>query len=323
MSDRMATYAGSATLARSITWKGSKHFFYIALLLADRDLVDDCFRAYAYFRWADDVIDVTLQSDSERIAFAEGQKEIIRRLYAGEFPARLSAEERMLADLVSHDREPNSGLRSFIHEFMWVLAFDACRSGATVSQTDLAEYTSRLATAVMDGIQYFIGKGHPYPMPPERIRAVTGAHITHMLRDMRQDLSAGIINIPRESLASYGLDPAHADPETLRTWVRERVGEARSEFREGRRYIDSLAVLRCKLAGIWYCAKFERVLDAIERDGFRLREDYSDRGGFAAWMEMIWLGIAAIVRHASARIPLIFWRDDSKQKPSNLAVDNI
>jgi hypothetical protein len=39
------------------------------VLLADRALVDDCLRAYAYFRWADDAVDIALQSEKERTDF--------------------------------------------------------------------------------------------------------------------------------------------------------------------------------------------------------------------------------------------------------------
>ena len=54
----------TATLARSITWASSKQSYIIARLLVDKDLVNDCLRAYAYFRWADDVIDVSAQKGS-------------------------------------------------------------------------------------------------------------------------------------------------------------------------------------------------------------------------------------------------------------------
>jgi phytoene/squalene synthetase len=314
----------SAGLARSISWKGSKQLFFISLLLADRNLVDDCLRAYAYFRWSDDVIDLVLHSDAERGAFAHRQEELIRSFYGGEIPAQLSPEESMLADLISRDREPDSGLHSFIRHFMWVLAFDARRAGVVVSQAELTEYTNRLAVAVMDGIQYFVGHSFPYPKPPDRILAVTGAHITHMLRDMRQDLAAGIINIPRESIHAYGLDPANPDGESFRAWVRDWVGEARRNFREGRGYIESLGVLRCKLAGIWYCARFERVLDTIERDGFRLRAEYHDRKELAAWLEMIWLGMKTIVRHVISKLSVPFLKHDpEKPEPSNARIDNV
>jgi hypothetical protein len=45
----------TATLAQSITWAGSKQAYYTARLMVDKDLVNDFYRAYAYFRWADDI----------------------------------------------------------------------------------------------------------------------------------------------------------------------------------------------------------------------------------------------------------------------------
>ena len=59
----------SAALARSITWKSSKQSYFTTVLLADRALVDDCLRAYAYYRWADDAVDIALQSEKERTDF--------------------------------------------------------------------------------------------------------------------------------------------------------------------------------------------------------------------------------------------------------------
>ena len=96
----------TARLARSITWASSKQSYLTARLLADRDLVDDCLRAYAYFRWADDMIDISLSGEAARTAFIERQKTLIDALYRGERPEDLSPEEAMLADLIAHDRRP-------------------------------------------------------------------------------------------------------------------------------------------------------------------------------------------------------------------------
>lgn len=293
----------TAALARSITWKGSKQYFFIATVLSDRDLTADALRAYAYFRWADDVIDLQMTTAAERTAFARKQEAVINSLYRGEALANPLPEERMLADLIAHDPDPASGLGSFIRNFIWVLSFDAARSGKPVSRAEMETYTEKLAVAVMDGLQYFMGRRTAYPRTPTRTRSVVGAHITHMLRDVGEDIQAGIINIPREDLAA-GVDPAQPESEAFRAWVRERVTVARAAFREGRPYIESLTVLRCKLAGILYCARFERVLDCIEADGYRLRAEYGRRRELAAWLEMIRLGIGVILRHVfSRRLP--------------------
>jgi hypothetical protein len=132
-----------------------------------------------------------LQSEKERTAFITRQKMLVEKLDMTERIMDLCPEEQMLADLIGHDRSPESGLHSFICNFMAVIEFDSNRMGRLVNSHELATYTNQLATAVMDGLQYFIGHGHPYPKTPERVMAVTGAHITHMLRDMLEDLSSG------------------------------------------------------------------------------------------------------------------------------------
>ena len=53
----------TAALAESITRTGSKQTYYTARLMVDKDLVSDFCRAYAYFRWIDDIIDISSQSD--------------------------------------------------------------------------------------------------------------------------------------------------------------------------------------------------------------------------------------------------------------------
>lgn len=289
-------------LANSITWAGSKQSYLTARLLVDRDLVDDCLRAYAYFRWTDDVVDVFFQSSTERTEFITRQKVLIQELYRGKRPADLCPEEELLADLVAHDRGPNSGLRSFIYNFMAVIEFDANRNGRLVTRHELATYTTWLATAVMDGIQYFIGNGHPYPKTPDRTMAVVGAHLVHMLRDTLEDLPVGFVNIPLEDIQRCGIRLEEVESESFRLWVHEQVDRAQACFQEGKGYIDSLDVLRCKLAGAWYCARFEWFLNAIQCDGYHLRRAYPERHSILAWAEMARLGFSITLRHIAGRI---------------------
>ena len=287
----------TAALARSITRASSKQTYYTARLLVDKGLVNDCYRAYAYFRWADDIIDVSSQSDDECISFIRRQRELIDRLYRKERPDNLSPEEEIVADLISHDREGNSGLRSFICNFLAIIEFDAYRKGRLISHQELTWYSNSLGKAVTDGLQYFIGNGHPYPVTDNRLLAAIAAHIAHLLRDMLLDTADGFINIPREYLEAHGISPEDVDSPPFRAWVRERVEQARQYFREGKRYLDELDVLRCKMAGYWYCARFEGVLDAIERDGYILRAEYNERRKLSAWLRMAWLGVSITLRH--------------------------
>src|SRR5690606_27093179 len=103
----------------------------------------------------------------------------------------------------------------------------------------------------------------------------------HMLRDLAEDLAAGYVNVPVEVTDVAGRVPAsladlHAP--VLRGWVRDRVELARACFATGREYLARVESPRCRLAGHAYVARFEWVLDAIERDGYRLRAAYPERG---------------------------------------------
>jgi phytoene/squalene synthetase len=289
----------SSTLAHSITWKSSKQSYLTARLLADRDLVDDCLRAYAYFRWADDEIDIRLQSKNERDEFISRQKSIIDRSYQGAIFPDVSPEEMLVVDLIDHDRSQSSGLHSFITNFMAVIEFDNNRRGRLISRAELELYTSHLATAVMDGLQYFIGNGFPYPKNPERTMAVTGAHITHMLRDMSEDIPNGIINIPIESISEYDITIDYLNNGPFQKWVVDQTVRARQAFENGKNYIASIGVLRCKLAGVWYLARFNCILNAIEREGYQLRLEYPERHCFPTWLEMFRLGIEVSIEHVT------------------------
>jgi phytoene/squalene synthetase len=305
----------SGDLARAITCARSKQTYITARLLVDRDLAEDCLRAYAYLRWVDDVIDEESPTNEERIAFITRQRQNVERLYKGERPEDLAPHEEMVADLIEHNPQVDNGLHSFICNFLEVLEFDARRKGRLISQNELAWYSRCLGKSVTDGIQFFIGNRHVYPDTDGRYLAATAAHITHMLRDMKEDLGEGFINIPREYLEACGLDrPVSVqviDSFWMRAWVQEQVALARACFCAGKRYLDQLDILRCKIAGYWYCARFEVVLDAIERDGYILRDEYNERRRARAWLKMARLGICLALDHTFQRLGTI--RGDHRQ----------
>jgi phytoene/squalene synthetase len=287
----------SGVLAREITRNGSKQTYYTAKLLVDGDLEQDCYRAYAYFRWVDDYIDEDAGSQEERVSFIDRQSLIVSQLYNGNSPKRLDQKETIIRDLIQQHRDPSSGLRSFIDNFLAILKFDAQRKGNLISQTELDWYTKTLGVSVTDCIQYFIHNGHEYPKTECQYLAASAAHITHMLRDLLEDLSNGFINIPREYLVRHNLDPLELDPVQVQDWVKQRVDLARSYFREGKKYLDTLSVWRCKIAGYWYCARFERILTTIEKDNYELRRGYKKEGMLSAWLRIVLLSVNVTLRH--------------------------
>jgi phytoene/squalene synthetase len=270
--------------------------------MVDSDLVDDALRAYAYFRWVDDFVDLHSQTKAESTSFTARQKEIIDSLFRGDRPPDLAPEEEMIADMIECHRMQESGLHSYIRKMMGIIDFDAHRRGTLISGEKLAWYSQTLGSSVVDAIQFFIGRKHSYPEANERYQAGIAAHIAHMLRDMRQDIADGFVNIPREYLDLYDLKPDDFEHPTFRAWVRRRVDQARIMFQQGKHYLDTLKVLRVRIVGDWYAARFDGVLDTIESDDYVLREDYGNRRRLGNWLRMASVAVSTTVRHMRNRI---------------------
>lgn len=279
-------------LAPAITRSASLQTFYTVRFLVDKDRVLDAYRAYAYFRWVDDQLDGGGWNAATRLAFVERQAALVDQCYRGDWPQHLQAEERLLVDLIQNDQEPDSGLQSYIRHMMAVMAFDAERRGHLITEAELHHYTIWLATAVTEALHYFIG--HDCAAPHNRMRclAAAGAHITHMLRDTMEDIEAGYFNIPREVVERTGISPDDVTSAPYRAWVMSRVQLAREYFRAGRAHLAHVESLRCRIAGYAYMARFEGVLDAIERDGYRLRSSYPECKGLGKGLEMGWLALS-------------------------------
>jgi len=287
-------------LAPSITREASTQTYFTIRYLVDNPLVADAYRAYAYFRWVDDVLDQEQLAGTDRLAFLARQQEIITRCCQGDWPAGLRPEEKLVADLIHNDRTEHSGLRIYINQMMAVMAFDANRKGRLISQEELAAYTRSLATAVTEALHYFIGHDDGSPQDETRYYAVTGAHITHMLRDAIEDAAVGYYNIPKDYLEANGICPTDVNHAAYRSWVHSQVQLARAYFATGRSYLARVENFRCRLAGYAYIARFEVVLDAIEKDDYRLRSAYPERKSKKAGLRM---SLAAFKQAIASSLP--------------------
>ena len=197
----------NAVPASLITKAASTQTYYTIRFLADRDRVDDAYRAYGYFRWVDDTLDAASASDSDRRLFLERQQFLLESCYRGEPPRVANPQEQMLIELVRQEREKNSGLRIYLRNMMRVMDFDVRRRGRLISQVELTDYTRWLASAVTECIHYFVGHDAFSPHDATRYLAVSAAHVVHMLRDTFDDAQLGYYNIPREVLEAHHIGP--------------------------------------------------------------------------------------------------------------------
>jgi len=283
------------TPASAITKAASKQTYYTIRFLVDRERINDAYRAYGYFRWVDDTLDADSISGPERIAFLERQKSLLEKCYRGEVFRDANIQEKMLVELIQHDHEKNSGLRSYLNNMMQVMDFDVKRRDKFISQVELNEYTRWLATAVMEAIHYFIGHDDFSPHDETRYLAVAGAHIVHMLRDTFDDIQLGYYNVPREVLETNHIGPQDVHSEAYRAWVKSRVQLAREYFRAGKDYFARVENLRCRLACFAYIARFEWLLDTLEGEDYRLRPQYNERKSFGTGLLMSWLTLSSML----------------------------
>ncbi len=285
----------TTSLAQSITKTASKQTYYTIRFLADRARVEDAYRAYAYFRWVDDILDADSGSSSERLAFLDRQESLLESCYSGKPPRDVDIQENMLIELVQHDHEQDSGLQTYLRNMMRVLDFDTRRRGRLISQAELTAYTRWLASSVTEAVHYFIGKGSYAPHDETRYLAVAAAHIAHLLRDTFEDIQAGYYNIPREVLEAHAIGPQDVHSEAYRLWVKSRVQLARQYFKAGKAYFGRVQSRRARLAGFAYCARFEVLLDTIDREDYYLRPQYHERKSFGTGLQMSWLALASMI----------------------------
>src|SRR5215470_5063645 len=148
----------TASLASAITRAASKQTYYTIRFLVDRARVDDAYRAYAYFRWVDDVLDTEgcsgpVPSQAESL---ERQKSLLNQCLAGDAPRGVGVgvgvgenpQETMLVELLQREGDADSGLRAYLRNMMLVMDFDVRRRGKWISQVELNDYTRWLAIAV-------------------------------------------------------------------------------------------------------------------------------------------------------------------------------
>ena len=299
------------SLAATITKVASKQTYYTIRLLVDRPLVDDAYGAYAYFRWVDDVVDEVLptewnEGDAERLVrlrFLERQKTLLEACLRGEEPGDVDPHEAMLVELLRHADRSDPRLVAYLRHMMRVEEFDVGRRGRLVTGQELDDYTRWLAIAVAEAMHYFIGNDAAAPHDETRYQAVSGAHIVHMLRDTFTDIRAGYFNVPREVLEASSIGPADVRCDAYRAWVRERVLLARACFGAGQSYFANVQSRRHRLAGIAYMARFEWLIEALERNGFTLQAEYAEQRSLATGLRMGGYVVSSLARPRWLRRP--------------------
>lgn len=291
------------SLAADITKAASKQTYYTIKFLVDRPHREDAYRAYAYFRWVDDLLDAdgcsgpstTNAERTERKRFLDRQSWLLDTCLRGEAPRDVNPQEMMLVELTQHAPAVGGGLRAYLRNMMRVMEFDVSRRGKLISHAELNRYTHWLAVAVTEALDYFLGNGAVTPHDQTRYLGASAAHIMHMLRDTYDDVRVGYYNIPREVLEANGIGPLDVASEAYRAWVKSRVQLSGTYFDAGSAYLARVPNVRYRLAGLAYIARFEWLCEALEANNFRVRPEYSERHGIGTALRMARFSLSGMV----------------------------
>jgi phytoene/squalene synthetase len=206
---------------------------------------------YAYFRWADDIVDAPGRDASAVRRFMGDQAAIIE----GSADPRQPAERALRRALA--DRRLGPRLLPAVERMAQALAYDACRGQGPIPEAELQRQVERIGDAFVEAIWVCSG-GRGRPSSPALLLA-RAATATHMLRDRIEDQSLGYCNLPREQFGATVPTPGPA----LEAWLAVRRAELEAWFAEGLAAVDSIPERRTRALVRLLGERYREVLEDL------------------------------------------------------------
>lgn len=204
--------------------------FYLLFKLVSPTIRDIYYlaAAYSYMRHLDDIVDESGLPPLEIQGILAREKRLILDLYAERQITPRNEYEKLLADFVKYDLECGTPLRDAFLETLDTLFFDVRRVGRLCTCEQLDAYTRRMASSFVRFMLHFLKI--PDVAYEELIRVSTAACQAYMLRDLREDLKRGLVNIDIESIRKYGINLDNISGENVQSWIRSRAIHIVSEL---------------------------------------------------------------------------------------------
>jgi phytoene/squalene synthetase len=211
------------------------------------------FLVYAYFRWADDLVDAPERQPARVRAFMKAQ---LARLDRGEVGPELA--ERCLGQALAESDDER--LAQAVRTMARALDFDASRKGDPIRPDELQAQIRRVGDA------YTLALLHAaevtVPVPSELFLLARAATATHHLRDLLIDQDLGYLNLPQEHAERHGLPVRGFTAAALGPYIRERAEVIRPMFHQGLRASEGLP-LRARLLFRLFAWRYRRLLDRL------------------------------------------------------------
>ena len=243
--------------ARSFFKEQSPKTYWSLWLFTTRENFRHFVCIYAYFRWADDIVDAP-QRDAEKVqGFCLEQETLIKQ----ERAPQTSLEKALLLSI----QAPQKGdVFQRICLKMWEsLSFDAHRPSFVRPQKELFLQICRIGDSYAQALWACSqAKGE---MPNALQWLARAATATHHLRDIDEDLELRYCNIPQEAIAHYGLDPDDLSWPNRAPYILERSNEIFLWFARGFEALPLISHLPTRLLFWLFGYRYKKVLLKIQK----------------------------------------------------------
>jgi 15-cis-phytoene synthase len=222
--------------------------FALACRLLPRDVRDDVYRLYLVFRTLDDLVDFGDVRADGRIASVEA--------WCRGRPAS-SREVRLLRELDARHGLPRHALADFCLGMR-----DDLEGRPIDTEEELEVYCYRVAGTVGVTMTALLGARDEAAALPAAAALGKAMQRTNILRDIDEDLAAGRIYLPRETIDRFG----SLAPGRRAALLRDQIARADALYDEGIAGIDLLLSGRRAIRAAAHM--YREILRQIEREGY-------------------------------------------------------
>lgn len=255
----------SEVTAEAVTRKSTLFGYLLCKTFFRAENTLPLFQSYAYFRWLDDFVDQSNDSQESLVCFVLRQKNLIASWYNGESAQASNSRESFIHATINYDKTNEMQLHSMITNFIEAIEWDVSRRYSIVSKNDLGIYSLRLGRSYAEGLLFGLGmKANDPAYDIAMNKCGSAAHIAHILRDLSIDLNLGYVNISCEDMKLFDIDPLDPSLHGIGKWIAFSAEKAEALFSEGKIYQKTFPNIKSRLVFDIVCSRYLSVLRKVK-----------------------------------------------------------
>lgn len=183
--------------------------------------------SYSYLRWVDDVVDDPKVPITEKKEFIGRQKDFVKSCWNNYEVEPQCDNEYYIYYFIKYSlRNDLAKLVESVYDMVDTISWDVDRlsKDGVFSKERLENYIKIQSKAIHSILYYFLTGNNPREYKHENLGLSTANTKMFMLRDLKEDIDAGFINISREDVEKYSLNVQNLiKDENLSLWIKDQI----------------------------------------------------------------------------------------------------